>query len=66
MIEKSNKAFLKWRQVPVKERAAICTKFVEAFKAKKELIAKEILNVFDNEQTLGNWWFGGGAMVVGW
>ncbi|CAG8618017.1 781_t:CDS:2, partial [Acaulospora morrowiae] len=42
IIERSKKAFLSWKRVPVRERATIVSKFVDAFVAKKAEIAKEL------------------------
>ncbi|CAG8476946.1 14113_t:CDS:10, partial [Acaulospora morrowiae] len=42
IIERSKKAFLSWKKVPVRERATIVSKFVDAFVAKKAEIAKEL------------------------
>ncbi|CAG8471041.1 2864_t:CDS:10, partial [Scutellospora calospora] len=41
-IKRSKKAFLSWKKVSVKERVNIVSKFVDAFVAKKDDIAKEI------------------------
>ncbi|CAG8545930.1 9171_t:CDS:2 [Racocetra fulgida] len=41
-IERSKEAFSSWKKVSVKERANIVSKFVDAFVAKKDDIAKEI------------------------
>ncbi|CAG8560805.1 10190_t:CDS:2 [Acaulospora colombiana] len=42
VIKRSKDAFLSWKKVPVKERAIIVSKFVDAFVAKREEIAKEL------------------------
>lgn len=41
-LERARKAQAAWRQVALSERAAICTRFVDAFVARKQAIAEEI------------------------
>jgi acyl-CoA reductase-like NAD-dependent aldehyde dehydrogenase len=41
-LERARAAQTAWRHVPLSERAAICTRFVDAFVARKQQIAEEI------------------------
>jgi acyl-CoA reductase-like NAD-dependent aldehyde dehydrogenase len=41
-LEKARRAQADWRETPVNERVAFCTRFVDAFVAKRDEIAREI------------------------
>ncbi|WP_163337828.1 aldehyde dehydrogenase family protein [Desulfopila sp. IMCC35008] len=41
-LQKATAAQKKWKKVPLAERKALCTKAIDAFVAKKDVIAKEI------------------------
>lgn len=41
-LERARKAQAEWRHVALAERAAVCTRFVDAFVARKQAIAEEI------------------------
>jgi acyl-CoA reductase-like NAD-dependent aldehyde dehydrogenase len=41
-LERARKAQAQWKQVPLRERAAILNRFIDAFVARKEKIAEEI------------------------
>ena len=42
LLRRAREAQVRWRRVPVRERAEICTRFVDAFTAKTDEIAEEI------------------------
>ncbi len=42
ILERAQRGQRVWRRVPVRERAALCTRFVESFVARAEEIAREI------------------------
>jgi acyl-CoA reductase-like NAD-dependent aldehyde dehydrogenase len=42
LLEKGNKAFQKWKLVPLEERVKIVLKMVDAFVSHKDEIAREI------------------------